>query len=95
MTKHQLEVIEWYDHWGRTSGGWTNVKELEAPKPAIMKTVGWLVQETKDCIVLAPDLDTGTNDGIIKSYSEQCILKCAVKSRKKLNETPSKVRTGK
>ena len=83
---HQLEVVTWYDHWGRNRGGWTNLEDLETPKAAIMKTVGWVIQENDQCMVLSSDLDKGLNDGVIKSFTEQCILKCAIKSRKKIKE---------
>lgn len=83
----QLEKIEWYDHWGRSDGGWLSLDEIPEPEPTVMKSVGWVIKENKDCILLSPDIDEGIHDTYVKSNHEQCILKCAVKSRKKLKET--------
>ena len=90
----QLEIIEWYDHWGRTEGGWMALEELGEPKPCIMRSVGWVIKETKDCILLSPDLDDGDHDGFIKSNHEQCILKCAVLKRTRLS-LPKQVKSRK
>jgi hypothetical protein len=82
--KLDLVVIEWKDHWGRTDGGWKPLNEMDDPEPMVMKSVGWVVKETKECVLLSADMDPGSLDENPKSHSEQCILKSCIVNRKKL-----------
>lgn len=84
MDKFKLEMITWKDHWGRQEGGWLALDQVPEPQPAIMKTVGWVIKENKDCILVSPDIDTGVLDNQVKSNHEQLILKSCVVSRKKI-----------
>lgn len=69
MTKKQpkLMYVEWVD--AVADVGWDY--EVEATKISLVKSVGWLVRETKDEIVLAADYsdgDTNRRMAIPKSW---------------------------
>lgn len=86
---NKLIYVEWLDHWDRTDGSWVNLTDItdniEMIKPQKMKTVGWIVAETKDVLLLSADLDTGATDGHEKSRHEMAILKNCITKRKTLS----------
>jgi hypothetical protein len=77
----KLEVIYWRDHWGRSDGGWKCLDEIPEPQASLMKSVGWVIKENKDCVLVSPDVDEGIHDNYVKSNHEQCILKSCIVSR--------------
>ena len=46
-----LVVVDWLD--AEHSDGWTSLKKVEALKPVIVHSVGWVVTDTELLLVLA------------------------------------------
>jgi hypothetical protein len=55
MKKNKLVLIEWLDsHSGR---GWQTIDQLESTaKPLYCRSVGWIVSENEDCMVIVPHI---------------------------------------
>lgn len=47
--KLPLVIVEWGD--ASTQSGWTGLADIKAA-PVLVKTVGWLLSETEQCIVM-------------------------------------------
>ena len=80
MSKPKLVCISWYDHSAYDGGSWHDRKKIENLTPVFIKTVGWIVKETKKYYVVVSswsDLDHMQGDF--------CILKGTVKSIKELH----------
>lgn len=60
---YELVLIEWWDtHSGR---GWNPLDEIEETcKPLLVKSVGWVICEENNCVLLVPHLAGEQNDGI-------------------------------
>lgn len=79
----KLVLVEWLDaHAGR---GWQTMERIErAAEPLYCRSVGWLVQDTKDCKVIAPHLAGEGNGGAVLQASgdltipTRCIVKLTV-----------------
>ncbi len=57
----RMVLVEWLDaHSGR---GWQTASQIaDAAEPLYCRSVGWLVAETADCVVLVPHM-SGEQDG--------------------------------
>ncbi len=76
----QATLIEWLDHSSFSLNHWRDLAELQdlAPKPCT--TIGFIVHETKDHLVVA-----GTANPEQDRYNgEMCIVKKCIVKRKKL-----------
>ena len=67
-----FEFIEWQDHASWTDNDWASLTRNKKLIPVEMCSVGWVLKETKEYIVLCPHFafDTGNGAGtmvIIKS----------------------------
>ena len=58
----KLVMIEWRDAVGGTRAGWKPVADMTRDKPHQCRSVGWLVSETEERLVIVPHL-TNDNDG--------------------------------
>lgn len=69
----KLVLVEWVDS-KRMSEGWEYTEDIE-PSVVTCQSVGWILKENKECIVIMPHMD--------KNESQGCgiisIPKCAVK----------------
>ncbi len=54
-TEPRLAFIEWLDAYCLT--GWREVKDIDS-EPLTCRTVGWIVKENEDCLVVAPHLSS-------------------------------------
>lgn len=65
----KLVYIEWWDHCSSDSVGWkSRASLLEINNPSLVKSVGWVLQETDTFIQIvssaaATDVDDDTYDG--------------------------------
>jgi hypothetical protein len=57
----RLVLVEWQDS-RQPSGGWRWADEYEAPEPVICRTVGWLLRETDDALLVAQSLGDVSRD---------------------------------
>lgn len=80
MSKPKLVCITWHDHAAHDGGSWLDRKTVEDLTPVLIKTVGWVVKETKKYYIL------------VSSWSELqhmqgdfCILKGTIKFVKELH----------
>ncbi len=51
--ERKLVMIEWVDSCG-CSSHWQSSEDLEEIEPMVCKSVGWLLQENSNCVVIAP-----------------------------------------
>ena len=75
-----LTLIEWLDHCSLDGGHWQTVESAETLTPVIVQSIGWLLKETKETIVLVPHLSQGQG----QVFGEVCILKRVIIKRKSL-----------
>lgn len=76
-----LEVI-WEDHTA-SNGGWTMPDNPSIMDPYLVRSVGWVVKETKDRIVLANMIEIDERDPETERFGQyQVILKGTVKKRR-------------
>jgi hypothetical protein len=74
MKTYPLEIIEWWDH--TTTVGWTSPSDQKKTDPVKIVSIGQLVQETKQKVVLgmSKDHDDEMFTGAI-SILKVCIVK--------------------
>ena len=84
-----LVFVEWLDHWDY-SNGWTDIKKLRNPKPAEVKTVGWLTGVGEQAISLGATMPGKGGDdgkkGLKTGGNACCIVTCAITNIVKLEE---------
>ena len=59
---NQLVYIEWVDSASSVSGGWIELEGLQG-RCALVRSVGWLIQDTEECKVLLPHLTEDKKQG--------------------------------
>jgi len=65
MVKHKMVLIEWLDS-RQPFSGWQFLKDLEMPKSCKCISVGWLLEEDADQVVVAAHLnDLGKDDQVM------------------------------
>lgn len=55
-------MVEWFDSFG-CSPSWQPL-EISAPKPMLVRSVGWLAYDGKDCKVVVPHLADETSPDV-------------------------------
>jgi hypothetical protein len=73
-------LIEWLDHSSLDGNQWQTMENAETLAPVIVRSIGWLLREDKETLVLVPH--TSDENGMV--FGEVCILKRVVIKRKKL-----------
>ena len=73
----KLVYIEWLDHCSFGSGCWNTKESCENMEPILAKTIGWLVKETDEHLVV---VSTTLSDNYYGGDS--LILKSCIKKRK-------------
>lgn len=77
--KRKLVLIEWVDsHEGR---GWRSISDIENTAELLYcRSVGWLISENPDCVIIASHISGEKNEGIkIYACGDMCIPKCSIK----------------
>ena len=78
--KYQLEYIKWLDHTAWDKAEWNDIEALEELEPVSVYSVGWVIKETEDYIIIVSTIQPDTD--IV--HSEFCVLKGAITERTKL-----------
>jgi hypothetical protein len=68
----RLVIAEWLDHSETTS--WTDMRDIKTD-PLHVFTVGWIVTETDDVLVVAPNYSTGAGGDVEMVVGAMQILK--------------------
>jgi hypothetical protein len=71
-------IIDWDDSCALDGGIWHDKEAVEELKSHKCRSIGWVVKENKDCVVLVSSTSDHQFSGDI------CIPKSAIKKRKKL-----------
>lgn len=86
----KLVLVEWVDsHSGR---GWRDIDRIKETDSLLhARSVGWLLRETKEVILLASHI-TGEDNGniLLQASGDMCIPKVAVKKITVLKEPKKK-----
>lgn len=78
----KLTLIEWVDSYS-VYEGWDFIKELAEPKVMKCLSVGWILKETEECILLMPHISgTNDNDTLGAGMGGLSIPKVAITNRK-------------
>lgn len=80
MTAYPLLYVEWIDA-STTGAAWSDVSDLKDVAPAYCRSVGWLIAEGPEHIVLAASIGDDEEDAVGNDIS---ILKVTIKKRKRL-----------
>ncbi|MDD5353321.1 MAG: hypothetical protein PHS93_09195 [Candidatus Omnitrophica bacterium] len=82
--KHKLTLIEWEDSYS-TDDKWKSVSAMPKPKRMICVSVGWIIKETKNNILIIPHLsDINNKNSSGTGFGEMVIPKSAIRKRKEL-----------
>jgi hypothetical protein len=76
----KLLLITWLDHTTFPDNIWRTKKQMNALSPSEMRTVGWLLKETEDYIIVVSTKNCDTYTG------EFCIVKSTIRGVQELNE---------
>ena len=68
--------LEWHDAQSMAEGAWQRRKDVEKLTPALVRSVGWILTETKDHITLI------AHDGENEVGGDFCIPKACIKKRR-------------
>lgn len=78
---HELYYVEWLDHCSDIMNwDWKPGEDME---PCLIKTVGHVVKDHEDYVVLGMSLDRKKSGSLVVS-GQMSILKVCIKKRKKL-----------
>ena len=72
----KLVYLEWVDSVSAPDGGWQDPKEVKKLTPDTVRSVGWIISETKDFVTLI------SHDGEHEVSGEFCIPKACIKKRR-------------
>lgn len=78
----RLVIVDWIDAYGPTVP-WTGFSKLGQIKPHKVQTVGWVVSEDEDYIVLVPSWGDDP-EGETEGYGETAIPKGCIKQMRDL-----------
>lgn len=79
----KLVYVEWVDHCSFTVAQWRTKEEYNVLEPPLCKTVGWILKEDKDMMIVVQthqeheELDD-------QFVGEMCILKGCIKFMKEI-----------
>ena len=79
----KLAYIEWWDHCSFMEYKWRSLDEISDLAPTLVKSVGWILKETKEYITIVSTLDEGESI----ACAEMCILKGQIKKKKVLDKS--------
>ena len=83
-----VTFVEWLDHCSVSSTHWVSMQEIMDLTPVVAHTVGWVVKETDEYLVIVATLqhvEDGTDANDQDADGELLILKSCIKRREKLN----------
>ena len=82
--ENKLAIIEWVDSYS-VYEGWDFIKELSDPKIVKCLSVGWILKETEDCILLMPHIsDTNDKETLGAGRGGLTIPKISITNRKEI-----------
>lgn len=61
----KLVIVDWLDATGGTRNGWRSMKEMAVGALDSCRSVGWLLVEDKDRLVVIPHISAEQGDGEI------------------------------
>jgi hypothetical protein len=67
-SKHKLVLVKWQDAYN-TTVNWKSIRELEKPKSMICFSVGWIIKQNKQNLLLMPHISDIKNR---KSLGDGC-----------------------
>lgn len=73
----KIVIVEWWDACGGAKVGWHPMKDIQDQKPALARSVGFLVRQDESVVVVCPH--TVEADGITDGDGELAIPKSWVK----------------
>lgn len=74
----RLILVEWLDS-RQPVPGWSRLDELESAEPCFCVSVGFLVRETKNELVLAPNVADLDDEELIQGSGIITIPRCSVR----------------
>ena len=84
----KLVVVDWTDSCSMTGGPWHSVESIKEDinkQSLACRSVGWLIAESKDAIVLVAHQAFGTKEAELNQVSgDMTIPKCAIEKMKVL-----------
>ena len=83
-----VEFFEWLDHCSTPNRHWVSMEDVLGLSPVIVHTVGWVVKETDDYLIVVATMqqvDEGADASSQDVHCEMLIVKSCIKRREKLN----------
>lgn len=77
--KLKVEIITWLDHCSWTTTEWSKLEDTQDLVPLKVTSIGQVVKETKDHLVIVSTLTEGGH-----TNGEMCIIKGCIVKRTKL-----------
>jgi len=74
MKKYDLVKVDWVD--SVMGSGWQWLSEMRKPKPIVCSTVGWLVEDGKDCKCLVQSIGDYQEDIEDMQLCGKAIIPC-------------------
>lgn len=85
----RLEIIQWADHCSYSRAGWKDFDDLKELTPAVMHSVGWVVQEDNKKLVIMTHTSRENGNGT----GEMCIIKSTVQRRWRISDPSAPKKT--
>lgn len=91
MINRELVYVEWLDHVSFTTSTWRSEDEFDDLSPIRCETVGWIIKETDDFIIVIGTRNEPTNKDIDTEHEENylgdiLILKSAITKRERIKK---------
>lgn len=90
---YNIELIEWVDSFG-CSPSWREVPEAIIVKPLVCQSVGYVMHEDDNVIVVVPHYAPETSSSDESACGDMTIPKVSIKRRAILSQAPASTRFG-
>jgi hypothetical protein len=81
----KLVYVEWFDHCSFTVAQWRTKEEYDVLQPPLCKTVGWILKEDKDKMIVVQTWQE-SEEFDDQFVGEMCIIKGNIKVIRELND---------
>ena len=72
----KLAYVEWVDAVSIGTGGWVKLRDVEKLTPDLVRSVGWVVEETQEYLTMI------SHNGDNEVAGEFCIPKTCIRKRR-------------
>jgi hypothetical protein len=83
MQQYELRYVEWIDSAG--TGSWRALKEHAEAAPKLIRTIGWVLRDDADSLVIAQSIDDLNQEEVPYADNSICIPRVAIREERRVS----------